>query len=232
MGKNRIISVHIPKTAGTSFLKALEGRFGSERVIRDYGNRIGRRHIDEMVSTFDDFNSRIRLSDYESIECIHGHFTPQKYKRLLESGWIAITWLRDPASQLYSFFRHIQRTAGQFNYLPDTIAYVTLREKLDFKQFALHPMTQNFVQRFFTDTIPYAFVGITERYREDLDYFSRRFIGSDLRYSVENCAPEKTGSDVIKPYSSLQSEIERVHERDYMLYRHYLSISLRRGDSL
>ena len=46
----RIISVHIPKTAGTSFLHALESNMGIDRVKRDYGNRVGRLNADVMIS--------------------------------------------------------------------------------------------------------------------------------------------------------------------------------------
>ena len=215
---------------GTSFLKALEGGLGAERVFRDYGNRISRLNVDAMISSFDDFNRQIRISAYHGIECIHGRFTTQKYTRLLECGWIAIAWMREPSSHLLSRFRHIRRTAHQFKYEPGTIGYVTLREDLDFKAFALHPMTRNYMQRFFTDAIPYAFVGITEKYREDLDYFLRKFIGRNLSYSVENNAPDHLGDDPIN--SCLLGEIKRFHDRDYMGYQHYLSISLKREKEL
>jgi hypothetical protein len=46
----RIISVHIPKTAGTSFLKALEDGLGIDHVKRDYGNRAGRLNADALIT--------------------------------------------------------------------------------------------------------------------------------------------------------------------------------------
>lgn len=225
-GNRRVVSVHIPKTAGTSLLKSLETGLGTERVRRDYGNRVGRLNPDALMSDAEAFNDKIRLSDFDGIECIHGHFPPKKYRRLVESGWIAITWVREPASHLLSTYRHIRRTAESFDYGSDTIGHVTIGQGLNFKDFALHPMTRNFMQRFFCETIPYAFVGITERYREDLTHLARRIIGRPLPYFFENSAPECSGRDEIDP--ELLRDIERLHEKDYQLYRHHLSLSMNR----
>jgi hypothetical protein len=222
----RIISVHIPKTAGTSFLKALEDGLGIDHVNRDYGNRAGRLNADALISDAEAFNRHDREKDNEGIRCIHGHFPPQKYRHLIDQGWMPITWMREPAAHLSSSYRHILRTANTFEYKPDTIGYVTLREALDFKDFALHPMTRNFMQRFFCDSLPYAFVGITERYREDLGYFSQKILRSSLPYTVEN-----SFSDLTKPIAieaDLLQEIERVHDLDYALYRHYHALSSQR----
>jgi Sulfotransferase family len=222
----RIISVHIPKTAGTSFVNALEQGLGIGRVKRDYGNRVGRLGKESLISDAEAFSRNFHDVDEVGIQCIHGHFPPQKYRHLIELGWMPITWLREPAAQLLSSYRHIQRTANTFVYGQDTIAYVTLLDKLDFKDYALHPMTKNFMQRFFCDDLPYAFVGITERYRDDLNYFSRKILGSPLPYTLEN-----SFSDPVFQLSidvGLKNEIERVHDRDYELYRYYLELSRQR----
>ena len=225
----RIISVHIPKTAGTSFLHALESNMGIDRVKRDYGNRVGRLNADVMISDAEAFNSNVRDLDEDGIQCIHGHFPLQKYRRLIEQGWMSITWMREPAAHLLSSYRHILRTAKTFAYLPDTIGHVTLREELDFRAFALHPMTRNFMQRFFCVGLPYAFVGITERYREDLSYFSQKILGSSLSYVVENSFSDLTMPIAIE--ADLLKEIERLHDQDYELYRNYLRLSRMRSYS-
>lgn len=222
----RIISVHIPKTAGTSFLKALEDGLGTEHVRQDFGNRVGRLNVETLISEAETFNAKLQNNYVDGIQCIHGHFPPQKYRCLIEQGWMAITWLREPAAQLYSNFHHILRTANTFEYLPDTIGYCTINEGLNFRNFALHPMTRNFMQRFFCRDLQYSFVGITERYRTDLEYFSNKFLGFSLPFSVQNSFSDPSAAPAIEP--DLIKEIERVHKRDYEMYRHYLTISLGR----
>lgn len=222
----RIISVHIPKTAGTSFLSALEQGLGIGRLKRDYGNRVGRVSKESLISDAEAFSRNFLELEDNGIQCIHGHFPPQKYRHLIELGWMLITWMREPAAHLLSSYRHIQRTANTFDYGQDTIAYVTLRDQLDFKDYALHPMTKNFMQRFFCDELPYAFVGITERYRDDLNYFSRKILGSALPHTQENSFSDP--ATLLSIDAGLLKEIERVHDRDYELYRHYFELSRQR----
>jgi hypothetical protein len=74
--------------------------------------------------------------------------------------------------------------------------------------------------------LPYAFVGITERYREDLGYFSQKILGSPLPYTVENSFSDLTKRIAIE--ADLLQEIERVHDLDYALYRHYHALSSQR----
>lgn len=222
----RIISVHIPKTAGNSLLKALEDGLGTDRVRRDFGNRVSRLNVETLISEAEAFNGQLQNKDVEGVQCIHGHFLPQKYRRLIEQGWMAITWLREPAAHLYSNDHHILRTANTFEYLPDTIGFITLNEGLNFRNFALHPMTRNFMQRFFCQDLQYSFVGITERYRTDLEYFSNKFLGFSLPFTVQNSFSDPSTAPAIEP--DLIKEIERLHERDYEMYRHYLALSLGR----
>lgn len=83
------------------------------------------------------------------------------------------------------------------------------------------------MQRFFCDDLPYAFVGITERYRDDLNYFSRKILGSPLPFMLENSFSDPVFQLFIDV--GLKNEIERVHDRDYELYRHYLELSNQRS---
>jgi len=64
----RIISVHIPKTAGTSFLKALEAGLGTDRVRRDFGNRVSRLNVETLMSEADAFNDQLQNKDAEGVQ--------------------------------------------------------------------------------------------------------------------------------------------------------------------
>lgn len=82
------------------------------------------------------------------------------------------------------------------------------------------------MQRFFCQDLQYSFVGITERYRTDLEYFSNKFLGFSLPFTVQNSFSDPSTAPAIEP--DLIKEIERLHERDYEMYRHYLALSLGR----
>jgi hypothetical protein len=82
-----IISIHIPKTAGTAFVVALQERFG-ERLLEHYGDWVGfnspeaiARHEARMAEMRD---RRSELS--ENYDVIHGHFIADKIRGSVSPG--------------------------------------------------------------------------------------------------------------------------------------------------
>jgi hypothetical protein len=94
----RILFVHIPKTAGMSLYRALEGWATPERSIRF--ERGGAADEEQLRTLPPDELGRIRL--------MSGHLSMDHFRQRLGPGWTAITVLRDPverALSLYSFVR-------------------------------------------------------------------------------------------------------------------------------
>jgi hypothetical protein len=83
-----IVSVHLPKTAGTTFRHMLQQAFPA--LTLDYGEP----HI---------------LAPH--IGCIHGHFFVEKYTGILPRARF-IAWLRDPIERLVSQYHYWLRTPG------------------------------------------------------------------------------------------------------------------------
>ena len=99
-----LISIHIPKTAGTSFGALLTRRFGSA-LLEDYHDRpLSRASLPRLAHALAQWpGSRRRLEEYEAV---HGHFLAVKY--LLTPGDV-VTWLRHPAQRIVSRYEHYRR---------------------------------------------------------------------------------------------------------------------------
>ncbi|MGE3803217.1 MAG: sulfotransferase family 2 domain-containing protein, partial [Gemmataceae bacterium] len=163
------ISVHVPKTAGTSFRHALESHFGAARICLDYGDRpmnvpsLARktRALWELA--------RGLVSPWPAVDCIHGHFLPLKYAGLARRGPVKfITWLRDPIDRLLSAYRHYRRQqVTDSTRMNGRVA----REQWPLDKFLLHPHYRDryarFLWRFPLER--FDFVGITEHYQDDLE---------------------------------------------------------------
>src|SRR5580704_16722666 len=104
-----IISVHIPKTAGVSFLDDLRHAYG-ERVFADYGDwpelrtPDGRGHNERrraaMLAASGEFASRY--------DVIHGHFAARKYVDVFTETAL-VTFVRDPYQHAVSTYEHAVR---------------------------------------------------------------------------------------------------------------------------
>jgi len=101
-----IISVHIPKTAGTSFGERLEGAFGS-RLLRDYGDFPEVGIARPMALAADDKTAR-RIEISHGYDVIHGHFRADKYADLFSEAKI-IAFFRDPYHQAISGYDNAMR---------------------------------------------------------------------------------------------------------------------------
>lgn len=102
-----IISVHIPKTAGTSFAKTLQDIY-KEKLFLDYNDA----HITSAGQFFlarvKDRLANTRKKIIEAkIECIHGHFTPIKYRFYFPKARYII-WFRDPIKRLISYYNFLK----------------------------------------------------------------------------------------------------------------------------
>jgi hypothetical protein len=114
MEHNLFVSVHVPKTAGTSFRNFLESIFG-EQLLLDYRSKpldVGyeARAIGNSVqdtATYQDIHERLKRADV----CVHGHFFPAKYLSVFPDAKL-ISWVREPAQRLINarFFGDLRAT--------------------------------------------------------------------------------------------------------------------------
>jgi hypothetical protein len=204
-----LISVHIPKTAGTSFGELLQARFGT-RFRTDYGDRplapnhawrriVGRWQRDREVEA--------------SVDCIHGHFVADKYDFLGASSR-HVTWLRDPLQRVASHYRYWLRTPDLRN--PDCRRLV--EERLSLEDFAALPRMRDVCARFFGDKQPrdFFFIGLTEDMPGSLARFWR-LTGIDAQdMPTSNRSEESPQDDDLPP--ATRRRLADLNQRDVALY--------------
>lgn len=220
-----LVSVHLPKTAGTSFLLTLEAHFG-QRLLKDYGdrpiNKSSFRRNSHALSCCVRNGFARKVS--EQVDCIHGHFLPLKYRFLPSAqGKQFVIWLRDPLERMVSHYHYWQRS-----FEPDSAAELhrqMVEESWSLERFCLGPELQNIYSKFLWG-FPlgrFSFIGITEHYESDVRYFTRQFLQASL-------GPEKANvSPVGQPVTDLDDPAfrERVaahHSVDMALYRQALAL--------
>ena len=218
-----LISVHLPKTAGSSFLVALEQHFG-DRLLKDYGDRpITRSAPGRTAAAIRNCAayacSGAALADYD---CIHGHFMPLKY-RLLRAGSRAqfVTWMRDPVERLASHYFHWMRVAPPAH--ASAIRRRVYKEQWSLARFCLGSEFRNLYSKYLWG-FPlnrFDFIGITEYYPTEIEYFANRFMPLQLSVAQENINPWRETS-TYSEVAGIRAEIEGHHAADMTLYQRAL----------
>ncbi|MFL5342601.1 MAG: hypothetical protein ACJ8F7_20910 [Gemmataceae bacterium] len=213
-----LISLHLPKTAGTSFAAALESRFGP-RLLRDYADLpINTPRSERHAAAF-----RAGLAMAETggpdAHCIHGHFLPVKYLPLADRRDVRfITWIRDPVARVLSHYYYWQRTYNPQS--APTLHRKVMEEGWSVERFCLGPELRNLYCQFLW-AFPlenFEFIGVTEYYDEDLTYFARRYLGT----TVEPVRLNGAAAEPPVP-ASLRDEIAAAHADDVALYQRALA---------
>lgn len=226
-----IISVHIPKTAGTSFAKALEAHFGSG-LLQDYAD------LPTNTPQYERNRAALLASVHNAesahstgVACIHGHFLPLKYLLLsVKKDLRFITWMRDPVERVLSHFYYLKSF-----YDPPTAPDLhrkMIEEDWSVERFCLSPELRNLYGQFLWG-FPleyFDFIGITEFYNEDLSYFSRQYLNTDLEPHRENLGKNEGGSYQIE--ASFRAKLEQFHAYDFELYRTALVMRQKRNSQI
>jgi len=151
-----IVSVHVPKCAGTSFRNILDAIFG-ERIWHNYGTIFTR---DQAVA------DRIP----RGIRVIHGHFIADAFDDLVPKRRL-ITWVRDPVERVVSNYYHCLRSPD----MRDDCCRLVHEQKLGLLEFADLDWMKNLSTRYMANkpVADFAFVGIAERFDKSMEAFSK-----------------------------------------------------------
>jgi len=213
-----IISVHLPKTAGMSFGLALNQVFG-DKLLSDYDDLPI--NTEPYLRNLTAFKKVIQNADnhdkFKNISCIHGHYLPIKYLLLNEFFKLKfVTWMRHPVDRIISHYYF-----WQHSYNPSVSAPLhkkVVEQKWSLEKFCLSEELKNLYSQFLFGFPLYNFdfIGISEFYREDLEYFSREFLGIHLPYYQANKGKnEKNQYDIDH---NLYEMIKSHHKEDFDLY--------------
>jgi len=215
----------MPKTAGTSFVATLEDYYDS-KLLKDYTDL----PINTPVFNRNKAALQASLNNLEkkfiNIECIHGHFLPIKYLLLSNKQKITfITWMRNPIERLFS---HYYFWKNNFN--PKTAPLLhkkVIEEEWSIERFCLASELKDVYSQFLFG-FPlenFSFIGITEFYSEDLEFFSKHYLNTIMKPKRINVGTKENYYHISE---SLRDKIETFHSNDMRLYQRALEIRLTR----
>ncbi|MCF6171089.1 MAG: sulfotransferase family protein [Bacteroidales bacterium] len=205
-----LISIHIPKTAGTSFRNILKEHFGEESVVRF--DIVGK----EKVILVE--NKELKPNKLPAhIKVIHGHFN---YIDLIEKLEIkkdvpVITWLRNPVERVISNYFYLAKRLKEELREEEKGLDILSKMQKSLIEYARLELNRNRMSKFL-DGISLEemkFVGVHEFFDEDLEYFGRLFGFEDIQTLEHNITGVKH-----KVCVEVAQEIESLNALDMGIY--------------
>ena len=209
-----IISVHIPRTAGSSFRAYLRSHQNLE-LKEDYGDPIlVPTWIRNTYAGAQAVKERI-IPSLRHIDCLHGHFLPMKYGRYAKHPEVKfITWLRDPAERLWSQYQYCFVSDKSVDRSP--FQNRVAKEQWTFERFYSHASVRNLYKKFLWrfPIEQFDFIGLVEHYTEDFNFICQTYFHDDQSLPVIS---NQTGITSID--SADRQRIQELHHDDYLIYQ-------------
>jgi hypothetical protein len=215
-----LISVHVPKTAGSTFGKfILPQIYASEQILYDYDYL----PIDTLIQ-------KGRLTTETRV--IHGHFPAKKYREYYPNAKIVI-WLRNPIILLISAYYFWMTLNPDHLILNKDYRYV-VENKLDLSEFVKQSFTHNLTSNYFAKGMKltdFYFVGIQEFFRDDLNDIQNSLGWPPFKVMTSNRNSYENYQDKVMDSLTNQSLIKKIIEcnsADMEMYQEALSLRTQR----
>ena len=214
--KTKLISLHIPKSAGTSFQNTLIQIYGSNQVARlDI-----KPQINKILLNGVEIDDKANLSQFD---VLHGHFTLTSLYRHFPSlqSLPTITWLRNPVERVLSNYNYLSEML--VGYLKEFEQNRTILDKMmkTLDEFIHSDINRNVMHQhlegFSLDQFEY--IGIIENYEKDLAEMAKHFSWKNAHSSKVNITQFHPTIDNI-----LRKKIEQLNEKDMIIYQEALSL--------
>ncbi|RHW74887.1 sulfotransferase family 2 domain-containing protein [Colwellia sp. RSH04] len=207
--------IHIPKTAGTSFRVALEKKYGSKNILRDYTPRAAEtsKKVKEIIYSHDDFYALKLLLSSRNFVAIAGHYFAEKYSKIIPVSEM-VAFVREPVSRIISEHNHFIRHAG---YQKSLIEFA--QEKININK-----------QSRYLQGIPYTaigLVGVTEYYSESINLFNKIYKKNIVEFR-DNQGPNGPGKSIVTIDNDIIDEIKRLNIDDIVLYEKLVALHKQR----
>jgi len=211
-----LISLHIPKTAGTSFRNILKSVYGDKNVIRFDIN------IKGVVRLNEDIYLGKKLP---STQVIHGHF---QYEMLtstfqLPEHYKFITWVRDPVKRVISNFYYLESRLKEILNEDQKNLNILSKMQRSLIEYARVDINRNRQSKFLKgkplDT--FDFIGIQEYFPEEILRLSA-ILGWKAIPDV--LFHNKTEGGSIETAPEILDEIRELNLDDILLYQEALRI--------
>lgn len=202
-----LISVHIPKTAGSSFHAILKAHYGWQL-----------KHIQKQEDIACWSNGKPYKSNKPFVKAVHGHIRPHENWKTFYPLAKWVCWLRDPAERVVSAYYHLQKTQqlGDKNQRLFAQKQPTLQQFIGDSDF--FPVTRIY-KRFLGNFTPndFGFIGRTEYFEEDLLRFFALINATPLASQKTNVGHNKQ-----LPEAELLGELKSLLQEEYSIYATFL----------
>jgi hypothetical protein len=210
-----LISIHIPKTAGTSFRNILKGVYGEKAVAR----------VDiPLAVEAASHERRAAPSLGRGIRVLHGHF---RYHDLAEHYRLdhdipVITWLRDPVERVISNYFYLQKILRDILREEKRNTAILNKMEKSLLEYARAEIARNRMSKFLDgkQLRDFLFVGIVEYFPQDLTRLSALLGWKKARALEQNSSREQKTS----VSDEVRAEILKLNERDADLYKEALRL--------
>jgi len=202
------ISVHIPKTGGTTFRNFLEQRYPG-KVAYDYGSDSELTHRLLREKRKEASPEVLRQLKQEGIRVVHGHFPATRYAEAIPNPAAYWVWLRDPVERMISHYSFLRE-----NRLPSTLAVKIREGTMTFEEYLGRRNTNNVLTRYTEpfDIEDFGFLGLVEHY--DLSLCVGGFTDTITRHPKRNVTKNK-----VQLAAELLEMFRQKNARDIALYR-------------
>lgn len=213
-----IVSIHVPKTAGTAFQQLLSNQFGSRLLLENGDRPLAPGYLVRSLRRTAKRWAGQTEFDPSRYDCIHGHFLARRFDYL---GKVRrIIWLRDPVQRVASHYHYWKRVPDMRN----ADCRLMIEKNMSLVQFAALPRMRN-VQARFVDGCrlsDFAFIGLFENIDESLSRLSAATGIDASSLPRSNANAEKSGDKY--PISDAQAQrVFGLNKRDEKLYAEALS---------
>lgn len=213
-----IISVHVHKTAGTTFGRIILPQIYSlEKIFYDYESLPVEALQDQIK-----FEHKV----------IHGHFPAVKYISKYPNAKIII-WLRNPINYLISAYYFWLTLPTDVPNSTDFHKYV-VNNQISFEEFINCQPTQNVISRYYCQGInleKFQFIGIEEFFREDLRELQQLLNWPEVKVTPSNRNTYPDYKDLVKNILNdrrLIRKIVSLNREDMELYQEALNLRAKR----
>ncbi|MEG4345560.1 sulfotransferase family 2 domain-containing protein [Microcoleus sp. A003_D6] len=215
-----IISVHVHKTAGSTFGRALKQVYGEMQVFGDY-------QPEKFEKTLE------RLSAQPQSRVIHGHFAAGKYKGHFPSAKRVI-WLRNPIIQFISGY-FFWKSQPQKNFFSQEHKYM-VENNISLLEFAeiqakkgINPLADFYCLD--VDLTDFYFIGIQEFFQDDLAKLKQMLGWPEFKMEVFNQNKYPNYREHLQKALADKSTMKRLTEitsKDMELYQKALDMRAKR----
>jgi SAM-dependent methyltransferase len=210
-----IISVHVPKTAGTTFKKVLQQVYAEEEIFFDYPHR-GK------------LRNRMLTQNSANVKVIHGHFPANKYDVKFPKAR-KIIWLRNPIIRLishYFFWKSWQvLISDEGDMGAANLNIIDFAERPEMR----NTLAENYLKN--QSLADFYFVGLQEFFQEDVTQLSKMLNWPQVESEPKNKNPYPEYDALLKELLSQKEVVDKIttlNKEDIELYREALKLREKR----